>query len=67
MEKVDGLRGGKPVEKIILKSGTDFRELSAISLHFHADERLQFEVRILQGHHSSGCLNRLELNTLGKT
>ena len=52
MEKVDGLRGGRPVEKIILKSGTDFRELSAISLHFHADDSLEFEVRIMQSYHA---------------
>lgn len=43
METVNGLRNGKPKDKIILKSGTDFRELSALTLTFD-EEELNFEV-----------------------
>jgi len=43
METVKGLRNGKPKDKIILKSGTDFRELSALTVSFCEGE-VNFEV-----------------------
>jgi len=46
MEKVKGTRNGEEVDKVILKSGTDFRELSTVSLHFEADG-IRFDVQKL--------------------